>query len=400
MSNINSGFTLTGPTVAKLAAMYRDSKRDNNDLSAPDRTPVSDGKYFWGTVQTTGPAGTEDDYTDARYWVQRQIPSNSGGQATDSVSFAAMAGDYAQTITATNSAELLIGSHNLKPGAVVQVWWEYDFTSPTPNVRYIIGSGATACITGRIDHAGQGDGLYTGVIFSGIPNITISGDAADLVYAGNSSMQAGTVQCIFISDAEIPEALGDGPQHAAGHRLSIGSFVRGHYLGPSADAIPVPVIIITGVIGRINNPKDLNATGTAGSGGVSTWTGNSTTWDWPTDASPLKIHPLTSVIYDGSSNASGGLNPDGSSMVTQHGSHMLVFPTRPITFDALGHIFHVDTEPSSVGNVAYIQLKQVSVISDLQVSGTAVQYQTQSVWVFDYDAPSGWTTLDAGTTCP
>ena len=157
-------YSLDSTAVGKLATMYRDSQRDTNSPAAQriPRASSEEARYFYGTIQTTGPAGTEADYTDARYWIKRQWVSNSSTTATDAVTLADATSPYNQIITATNLAEIGASTHNLKSGTKVQVWWEYDLTTPTPTIRYVIGQPAAGGIIPlNLERTGGTDGGWS-----------------------------------------------------------------------------------------------------------------------------------------------------------------------------------------------------------------------------------------------
>jgi len=154
---------LDNASVIALAKMYKDSLRDNvntvtNSNAKGQRAP----QYFYGTIVNTGPLGTEADYTDARYWVQRQLPSNSGGAVTDAATFTAATTPIAQTFTATNMSEIAYSTHSIRVGTVVKIFWEFDFTTPNPTPRHLIESPSPGLIPVSIYSTGGSDGAWDG----------------------------------------------------------------------------------------------------------------------------------------------------------------------------------------------------------------------------------------------
>ncbi len=89
---------------------------------------------FWGQIVTTGPLGTEADYTDERYWVKEQYVSNTTGDSTTATTFADKTNPL--HVTATNIAEITGSTHNIASGEIIPVWIVKDAGDPK-TVRYI-----------------------------------------------------------------------------------------------------------------------------------------------------------------------------------------------------------------------------------------------------------------------
>ena len=100
--------------------------------------------YWVGKIVQSGPGGS--DYTDSRYWVQRQTlttvdhtPPSCSADANCNpqkrLQWTAASAPYNQTVTATNMQEALANCHFCLPGQIVQVFEEQDNGSPT-RLRY------------------------------------------------------------------------------------------------------------------------------------------------------------------------------------------------------------------------------------------------------------------------
>jgi hypothetical protein len=99
-------------------------------------------------------------YTDNRYTVKRLFcPHNSGGTATDAVVTGDATGDYDQTVTATNLGEDA-ATHHLKTDDIVMVFWDWDFTTANPTVRYWIMAPFADWQLYRITGEYSGNGYY------------------------------------------------------------------------------------------------------------------------------------------------------------------------------------------------------------------------------------------------
>jgi hypothetical protein len=368
-------YKLSGEAVTKMANMWRASQRDNPTPGTPDKFRSQESpRYFYAQVMTTGPLGTEADYTDPRHWVQRVIVANNGGSATDAVTFTPATDSYALTVTATNMPDLANGAHSLKAGAIVRVDWEYDQTSPTPNVRYLIGQPINRPIVVRIDNKVGSGGVYTGPMLTGTPtaNSTTTNLESDPMPLG---MTVGTVQCVIVNIEETGQP---------GWRLPVtpATYAIGTFEGMSGDPVPVPIIMIRGALGDLNSVLDLP--------GGTFATPNPVSWDWNTSAQAFTAHPVTRVGYDGTSNA-------GGSIVTDGGSKKFYIVKRQFTVDARGVIRAVADEGSE-GSWGYIQLQAITIgTNNWQISGGYLQQQSQTIYVFDYEDPGAW--VDVVPSC-
>src|SRR5882724_4868310 len=126
---------------------------------------TNEPRYFYAKVTTTGPLGSEANYTNERYWINRLKITNSDNTATSHLTItvepttttSGTTNPYHQVVTATNWAEYLNGSHALPTGTPVQVWWEYDNSSPNL-VRYCFSSGGNGLIPVGLTQTGGSDG--------------------------------------------------------------------------------------------------------------------------------------------------------------------------------------------------------------------------------------------------
>lgn len=103
------------------------------------RSPINSGGGFWGKIVNTGPNGDEDDYSDARYWVQRARIDNDETDPSDGViEFVGVEDDTDanyKVVTASNLAEIVSQGHTLPLGQIVWVQGTIDRGSP-PQTRY------------------------------------------------------------------------------------------------------------------------------------------------------------------------------------------------------------------------------------------------------------------------
>jgi hypothetical protein len=142
---ITYGFDADG--VRQIVDTVKTVKRGNLDGTAADkfrRTP--NDQWFWGKTVT-------DSFTNNRYSVTRENVTNTSSVATDLVTWADSTGDYAATITATNTAEEVTGSHLLPLGSIVRVWWEHDIGT-TNTIRYTIQETPVGMFPVKITVAG------------------------------------------------------------------------------------------------------------------------------------------------------------------------------------------------------------------------------------------------------
>lgn len=92
-------------------------------------------RWFWGTVNGTGPQGDESDYTTQQYWIKAQYLAPTGDASavpdlqSDTSAYGQRDDDdtkYVAVVTATNMAEQAEGTHHLQHGQVVLCWEEYE----------------------------------------------------------------------------------------------------------------------------------------------------------------------------------------------------------------------------------------------------------------------------------
>lgn len=112
---------------------------------SPARHPTQQ-KHKLGVIVCAGPLGeeTQPDFTDNRYWVLWGRVTNT--VATDAMELTEWAKGVGENPTdhgydivmVTNMAEDLEGSHNLKPGQIVQVFETADKTTNPSERRYYI----------------------------------------------------------------------------------------------------------------------------------------------------------------------------------------------------------------------------------------------------------------------
>jgi hypothetical protein len=123
---------------------------------------ASDARHLWliGKIDTTGPLGSEDDYTDERYWVRIQGLAPTDTQA-DQITLQGRfdlpenPDDDEETpvplvLTATNPSELAAHTHSLVTGTPVMLLPLYD-AQDVPTLHYLIISVGPALPVGELD---------------------------------------------------------------------------------------------------------------------------------------------------------------------------------------------------------------------------------------------------------
>jgi len=246
----------------------------DSELSASRtrRPPPAHVEQFAATVRSS-PCATNvtSDYTDARYYLDRAVATNSGATAlatqTDTLP------GVAQCLTATNLAELAAGTHRLVKGAVVQVFALYTragkklyvFNQPPPDGAIVLISGGAA-----------GGGKYTGQVLTGDSTAAAAGD---LAMPEGMSASAGPAALI----------LNEEETGLNGHRIAAGSYAVGRVAG---NAGGTPVIVIRGGSGATAGPAAL---GDGSGGGVGA---DGTSWSKPSDGTPLDVWVQTRTVWD------------------------------------------------------------------------------------------------------
>jgi hypothetical protein len=102
---------------------------------------------FYGLITDEGPSA-EADYSDERYWVTVAKISSTSGADTTALAFSAVTGDRADTITATNLAEVESSSHEIAVGTPVRVRQVRVGTKPHITRYEINVGGATSLEAG------------------------------------------------------------------------------------------------------------------------------------------------------------------------------------------------------------------------------------------------------------
>jgi hypothetical protein len=245
-------------------------------VPAPRQVPAF-VEQFTATIRTS-PCATNatSDYTDARYYLDRAVPTTSGSSSLLSTRVDALPG-VAECLTATNLAELASRTHLVPAGTVVQVFSMYTrsgtkvrvFNHPPPD-------GVVMMITGT----GAGGGKYTGNILSG---------SSTAVASGNLSMPEG------MSSGPGALILNEEETGLSGHRLQVPSFAVGQLAGSSNGTA---VVMIRGALGASGGATALGD----GSGG--SVDPDSTSWDKSSDGTPLDVWVQTRTFWD---TASGTL---------------------------------------------------------------------------------------------
>ena len=260
---------------------------------------------FAGLI-VTAPSGGGSDYADARYYVQRAISSNSSPGDELAVAADALPG-VAETVTATNLAELAGGTHALAAGTVVQVSALYARSSPGVKV-YVFNQSAVATAVVEIVSAASGNGEYDGKILGGVASAG-EGSALEMPMG----MTAPTSNNALILDLE--------ENGQSGHRLAAGSYAVGVIRGSTSDTPPRSIVFIGSGVGRTDSPTVLT-----GGSDPSSETADSTSWSKASDATPLNLNLVARVVY----------NPSGD--------QKLYAFVRTLSFDARGVLLSVGGE--------------------------------------------------------
>jgi hypothetical protein len=266
---------LTNPKVTDWRADASEAlQTHDSELSTPRTRLQTPGfvEQFAATVRSS-PCATNvtSDYTDARYYLDRAVPTSGGSTAlatqTDTLP------GISQCLTATNLAELAAGSHRLAKGTVVQVFALYTragkklyvFNQSPPDGAVVFISGAAG-----------GGGKYAGQL--------LVGDST-AVTAGNLSMPEG------MSDSSGPAALilNEEESGLAGHRIAPGSYAVGKIAGNPSGS---PVVVIRGGSGATASPTALGG----GTGGSTAADGSS--WSKASDGTPLDVWMQTRTVWD------------------------------------------------------------------------------------------------------
>lgn len=221
-------------------------------------------------ITNAGPEGStkEPDYTDARYWIEKQIVY--GADPYDNVTLnedTSEQGNEPTTVTAKNLPEIVSQSHGVPVDGSIYTeyfaWWD---NGDPQQVHYFINMGnpgvATLKITGSAGSLGGGDagGRYKAAILTGsVSNL----DPTSNFHPPDANMTApSSPNAIWVN-------LMEGGSATAGTRvITAGSEVFGYYKGQDDENPSLPVYYGTsapaGTLFRVN------LTQTGGSAGTQT----------------------------------------------------------------------------------------------------------------------------------
>lgn len=269
-------------------------------------------QQFLGIIRSSPCSGSNTDYTDARYYIDRAAPQ-FGSKTTDELSAKAeQIPGITQCITATNLAELGNDTHLLSKGTVVQVFSLLSRGTSGQTV-YLFNQAVEQAVVVRIMGNSSGAGEYDGQILTG---------TSDATAASNLAMPAG-MTVAGTSDALVLNSEESG---VSGHRLATGAYAIGVARGMTSETPARQIVVIRGALGRIDSPTNLPG------GGV---TANSSTWSRDGSAAPLTMTVVTSVAWDSTSAA-------------------LFANSRTLTFDARGILVQVSAETQSTVDSATV----------------------------------------------
>ena len=256
-----------------------------------------------GGPSSGGPTG---DYTDARYFIDRALPKPDSTSTSLLSAIVDSLPGVAQTLTATNLAELPLGSHLLPVGTIVDVFVLYTRSSPGEKV-YVFDLKPETAVIVQISSAAGGAGEYSGKILAGIAAASAATDLA--MPMGMTVPPADNALILNLEESAL-----------AGHRLKNGSYSVGVIRGATADVPPRPIVLIRGALGRTDSPTMLGSTSDTGE------SAETTTWSRDTDATPVDVYLVSRVVY----------NPTGDQTLYSF--------MRKCSFDARGELVSVGAE--------------------------------------------------------
>jgi hypothetical protein len=269
-------------------------------------------QQFLGIIRSSPCSGSNTDYTDARYYIDRAAPQ-FGSKTTDVLSAKSeQIPGITQCITATNLAELAEDTHLLAKGTVVQVFSLLSRGTRGQTV-YLFNQAVEQTVVVRIMGNSSGAGEYDGQILSGNSNAT----------AGSGLTMPAGMTVPGASDALVLNGEENG---VSGHRLASGAYAIGVVSGMTSETSPRQIVVIRGALGRTDSPTNLPG------GGI---TANSSTWSRDGAAVPLTMTVVTSVAWDSTTAA-------------------LLANSRTLTFDARGILVQVSAETQSTVDSATI----------------------------------------------
>ena len=344
----DNSFKITAGVATKMAELYRASKRTDATSGTPDRgRSRPDQQWFWAKIVTAGPHG-ESDYGDARYWVQRVFLSNSGGGNNDAIAVTVATGDYAMTVTATNTPDMQAPVRSLRAGDVVRVWWDYDFSSPTPKPRYVIcqvdPKGVVVKFTGQ---AGTG-GMYDGLILAGAAS---DPGAGNVVMPEGMDETANPTPCLIFHLMEINVSGWRAALTSPARPTAMAGYGVGLWVGMTTETQPRPIVMVGGPSGDDSHPKTILRAGAYPSP-------DPTTWDWSVDAQ-------------------GGLMSVFSGWGVDTTANKIWLNTTQVRWDALGAMRFVHAEVQTTIDVEWVTV----VTSPFTDTGSAITYDTEDVLV-------------------
>jgi len=281
------------------------SEIDASRLAAPAPRPAFVEQFT--AIIRTSPCATNvtSDYSDARYYLDRAVPTTSSATLVLSTKVDALPG-VAECLTATNLAELAGATHLLPAGTVVQVFSLYTRSGTKIRVFNLSPpDGVVVMITGTA----SGGGKYTGNILTG-PSTAVT--------SGNLSMPEG------MSVGASALILNEEEDGLSGNRLQIPCFAVGVQAGSSGGTA---IVLIRGGIGATSGPTTLGD-GTGGS--VSA---DGSTWNKSTDGTPLDVWVQTRTFWDTSTGTLYGY-------------------LRKLSFDARGVMYAASAETQITIDVA------------------------------------------------
>jgi hypothetical protein len=276
------------------------SEREQTNGEKPGARPAMPDMFIGVTTAHDPIYGGGSDYTDARYYVTREVtpdpstnPNYSGGALLDPLTNIddPLNGHLSLPayVTATNLAELPIagggnGTHTLPTGTRVFVIGIQSRQQPAHRTYFCVqggvGKGNVVIKFGANLDAGYYDAtIYSGLLDDSIdPNLTLP---AGLV-AGQS------VLCV-VTEEDHAIVDGAGNHYTAAQRIYLGSYATAMVLpGLSSEGTPRPMVLVRGGVGTMGG-----ATIIYPSGGFTSPTADTNVWTRAVTGTPLDAYVMT-----------------------------------------------------------------------------------------------------------
>jgi len=288
-----------------------------------------------GKIMSEGPAA-EADYTDARYWIEREImqatvfralPTLSEDVTDAEMDVGGLPGEPS-VVTATNIAELAAGTHELAVGEYV--WWWIVWARGDPSTRHYIfvrSVGDTGGIYLKLTSEEATEGHYGAKSFALDPGYT------PLDPAGSPPVIDGT----FAASEDVYAI--DTSGYDGGWQLTLNDIVQGTQVGTTNETPARKVVVFDGARGRFDGSSGGLVPGIAA---TDNWSRGAGTNDVTPTAGAVDISVLcVPPTYDAATNR-------------------ITFKTRVLSFDAAGKLYAVGTTDDDGSEVIILDLSDLA----------------------------------------